>query len=65
MKNYIINNNQLKRIIEQIDDEVETKKPEVKFPKIPGFKSDDTVNQDDNLGLDSSDPIQQFFDSLV
>jgi hypothetical protein len=61
MKNYLINEKQLKRILEQVEDEENDPKDEETNDEnvSSGFFDDITKKP-----IDSSDPLKIFFDSL-
>lgn len=66
MKNYIITEEQLNKIIEQIDnEEKDTKKSASLFSGL--FGGDDSDSEDiekETIELPNNDPIQKFFNSL-
>ena len=59
MKNYLINERQLKKILEQVEDE-ENKDEETNNETV----SADFFDSISNSPLDSNDPLKMFFDSL-
>lgn len=65
MKNYIITEEQLKKIIEQVDGN--TKKSSGIFGNLFGNedKIEDEEDSTEDVDLEGNDPIQQFFNSLV
>jgi hypothetical protein len=61
MKNYLINEKQLKRILEQVEDEEnDPKDEETNDENVSGGFFDDIAKKP----IDSSDPLKIFFDSL-
>ena len=61
MKNYLINEKQLKRILEQVENEEDdSKEEETNDETVSSGFFDDIVKKP----LDSSDPLKMFFDSL-
>jgi|LakMenEpi03Aug12_release.lakeMendotaPanAssembly.Ray.scaffolds.fasta_scaffold00083_162 hypothetical protein len=66
MKNYLITEKQFKKIVEQVEDGEDTKKPTKDsssiFGNLLGGKEVEMDSEDDELS--GGDPVQQFFDSL-
>ena len=66
MKNYIISEEQLEKIIEQIDDDQNnTDKEKDEFSRFFSKKKVSDEPTKDEVTLPDDDPFQQFFDSLV
>lgn len=62
MKNYLINEKQLKRILEQVEDEENgSEDKETNTENVSGDYFSDIANSP----LDSNDPLQSFFNSLT
>lgn len=65
MKNYIISEEQLKKIIEQIDDDQNsTENEEDETTDLFGDEDVD-MSKNKEITLDDNDPIQQVFNSLI
>lgn len=60
MKNYLITERQLKKILEQVEDEDKSENEETNNETVSGDFFDDITKKP----LDSSDPLQIFFNSL-